>query len=157
MTVLLTIFSLLWSMVNPHNQPQSHLVSPKVPCWVHYSLQFTLTISLMYSSVMVLYSIALYADAVMLFPIINSSGDFCAVRGDIDKINDWSMINSLALNREKCKYMTVSCRRAPSVPLDLLPLLVETALWNRWIHLDISVSYYGAISPGGGTYPSYLF
>ena len=53
-------------------------------------------------------SIALYADDVLLFRIINSPDDFIAVQEDIDKINEWSVTNSLTLNKAKCKYMSIS-------------------------------------------------
>ena len=51
-------------------------------------------------------STSLYADDVLLF----------ALQEDIDKIGSWSNTNFLTLNRAKCKYMTISRRKAPSVP-----------------------------------------
>ena len=53
--------------------------------------------------------LTLYADDVLLFRTINSSDDFAALQQDIDKVASWSCTNSLALNRDKCKYMVVSC------------------------------------------------
>ena len=68
-------------------------------------------------------SIALYADDVLLFRIINSPDDFIAVQEDIDKINEWSVTNSLTLNKAKCEYMSISRKRSPSTPIS--PLLLE--------------------------------
>ena len=48
--------------------------------------------------------IALYADDVLLFCIINSHQEFLALQEDIDKVGRWSCANYLTLNRAKCKY-----------------------------------------------------
>ena len=67
--------------------------------------------------------LALYADDVLLFRLINSSEDFAALQNDIDKVGLWSCNNYLKLNQAKCKYMIVSRKRIPSVPSS--PLLLE--------------------------------
>ena len=59
----------------------------------------------------------------MLFRLINSSEDFVALKGDIDKVGLWSCTNFLKLNQAKCKYMIISRKRIPSVPSS--PLLLE--------------------------------
>ena len=67
--------------------------------------------------------LALYADDILLFCLINSSEDFVALQDDIDKVGLWSCTNYLKLNQAKCKYMIVSRKRIPSVPSS--PLLLE--------------------------------
>ena len=47
--------------------------------------------------------ITLYADDVLLFRVINSPEDFDRLQNDIDKVGNWSSINFLTLNRDKCK------------------------------------------------------
>ena len=69
--------------------------------------------------------LALYADDVLLFRLINSSEDFVALQDDIDKVGLWSCTNYLKLNQAKCKYMIVSCKRIPSVPSSSLLLEVH--------------------------------
>ena len=61
--------------------------------------------------------ITLYADDVLLFRVINSPEDFAKLQDDIDKVGNWSCTNYLTLNRDKCKYMIVSRRSTPSLPL----------------------------------------
>ena len=67
--------------------------------------------------------ITLYADDVLLFRVINSPEDFAKLQDDIDKVGNRSCTNHLTLNRDKCKYMTVSCRKTVSTPSS--PLLLE--------------------------------
>ena len=90
-------------------------------------------------------STSLYTDDVLLYRVINTSDDFVALQEDIDKIGSWSNTNFLTLNRAKCKYMTISRRKAPSVPQT--PLLLGGCSLER-IHLNILVSCYRTISPG---------
>ena len=59
----------------------------------------------------------------LLFRTINSLDDFAALQEDVDKVASWSCTNFLALNRDKCKYMVVSCRRTASIPSQ--PLLLD--------------------------------
>ena len=49
--------------------------------------------------------LALYADDVLLFRLINSSEHFVALQDDIDKVGLWSCTNYLKLNQAKCKYI----------------------------------------------------
>ena len=65
----------------------------------------------------------MYADDVLLFRIINSPEDFDRLQNDIDEVGNWSSINFLTLNRDKCKYMIVSRRKTVSTPSS--PLLLE--------------------------------
>ena len=67
--------------------------------------------------------ITLYADDVLLFRVINSPEDFDRLQNDIDEVGNWSSINFLTLNRDKCKYMIVSHRKTVSTPSS--PLLLE--------------------------------
>ena len=67
--------------------------------------------------------ITLYADDVLLFRVINSPEDFDRLQNDIDEVGNWSSINFLTLNRDKCKYMIVSRRKTVSTPSS--PLLLE--------------------------------
>ena len=67
--------------------------------------------------------ITLYADYVLLFRVINSPEDFDRLQIDIDAVGNWSSINFLTLNRDKCKYMIVSRRKTVSTPSS--PLLLE--------------------------------
>ena len=64
--------------------------------------------------------ITLYADDVLLFRVINSPEDFDRLQNDIDEVGNWSSINFLTLNRDKCKYMIVSRRKTVSTPSSLL-------------------------------------
>ena len=58
--------------------------------------------------------INLYTDDVLLFQFINSPEDFARLQDDIDKVGNWSRINFLTLNRDKCIYMIASRRKTPS-------------------------------------------
>ena len=49
--------------------------------------------------------------------------DFDRLQNDIDEVGNWSSINFLTLNRDKCKYMIVSRRKTVSTPSS--PLLLE--------------------------------
>ena len=67
--------------------------------------------------------LTLYADDILLFRTINSPNDSVTLQEDIYKVGSWYCPNFLTLNRAKCKYMIVSCRRTAST--QSLPLLLE--------------------------------
>ena len=87
--------------------------------------------------------ITLYADDVLLYRTISSPEDFVTLQEDINKVGNWSSSNFLTLNRAKCKFMTISCRRTVSSPptsllLDGHPLdKVET-----FKHLGVLLSHH---------------
>lgn len=131
-------------MANPHNRPQSCLVSLKALCQVHYSYNLYWW-SHWWIPVMAL---AWHCMQIMscCFELINSSEDFITVQGEIDTSNDRSTTTSLILNMAKCKRLHLYLYHH---------FCLKTALRNSCTHIDISVSSLDMISLGG-TYQSYL-
>ena len=74
--------------------------------------------------------ITLYAYDVLLFRVINFPEDFARLQNDIDKVGNWSSINFLTLNRDKCKYTIVS--RGKLYLLHLHHFCLKAFLWNGW-------------------------
>ena len=75
--------------------------------------------------------ITLYADDVLLYRTITSPEDFVTLQEDIKKVGNWSSTNFLTLNRAKCKFVTISHRRAVSTPPTSLLLQPPTGqTWN---------------------------
>jgi len=62
----------------------------------------------------------LYADDLLLFHPIKSQEDYHHLQDDILTIEDWVNSNYLTFNPTKCKYMVVSRKRYPSVPVSLM-------------------------------------
>ena len=65
----------------------------------------------------------LYADNLLLYRLISSTADYCALRQDIADIEAWSLKNCLKFNVDKCKYMVMSRKKNPLVPT--LPFLLN--------------------------------
>ena len=64
--------------------------------------------------------VVLYADDLLLFRPIQSQEDYHQLQSDIVMIEYWVYSNYLTLNLTKCKYMVVSRKRCPSVPVRLM-------------------------------------
>jgi len=52
--------------------------------------------------------ISLYADDMLLFKTITSTGNYVELQEDIDTLNNWVTTNHLSFNTSKCKYMLIS-------------------------------------------------
>jgi len=63
--------------------------------------------------------ISLYADDMLLFKTIISTGDYVELQKDVDTLNNWVTTNHLSFNTSKCKYMLIS--RKKYIHLILLP------------------------------------
>jgi len=62
----------------------------------------------------------LYAEDLLLFCPTKIQEDYHHLQDDILTIEDWVNSNYLTLNPTKCKYMVVSRKRYPSVPVSLM-------------------------------------
>ena len=67
-------------------------------------------------------SLLLYADDVVLYRPIYCQEDYNSLRNDVDSLCDWTSSAFLYLNAAKCKYMLISRKKQPIVPLT--PILV---------------------------------
>ena len=67
--------------------------------------------------------INLFADDVLLYHVITSAADYSILQDMICRIEQWSSTNYLYLHPSKCKYMTVSRKKSPSLPTEPLQLL----------------------------------
>ena len=64
--------------------------------------------------------ISLYADDMLLFKTITSTGDYVELQKDVDTLNNWVTTNHLSFNTSKCKYMLISRKKYPSHPPTLV-------------------------------------
>ena len=60
---------------------------------------------------------SLYADDLMLYRPIYSATDYYLLQMDIDNLCVWSDDNLLKFNGRKYKYMIISRRKQPSLPV----------------------------------------
>ena len=58
--------------------------------------------------------LVLYADDVLIYSAVSCLSDYQLLQGDIDAICDWSTVQHLTLNPQKCKFMTISRKKGPS-------------------------------------------
>ena len=58
--------------------------------------------------------LVLYADDVLIYSAVSCPSDYQLLQGDIDAICDWSTVQYLTLNPQKCKFMTISRKKGPS-------------------------------------------
>ena len=61
-------------------------------------------------------TIVLYADDMVLYRPIYSYEDYWLLQQDINAIATWIADNHLQFNTSKCKYMTISQKRAKELP-----------------------------------------
>ena len=66
--------------------------------------------------------LVLYADDVLIYSPISCYTDYQLLQGDINAISDWSAEQHLSLNPQKCKLMTISRKRKPTVTPTTLKL-----------------------------------
>ena len=71
--------------------------------------------------------------------------DFAKPQDDIE-VGNWTCTKHLTLNRDKCKYMIVSCRK--TVSSHHHHFCLKAILWNRWKCSIIQVFSYHMISLG---------
>ena len=67
-------------------------------------------------------SLVIYADDILLYRPIRTSGDYSALQDDIDALSNWATQNAMTFNATKCKHMTISRKRnrhTPAPPLSL--------------------------------------
>ena len=72
-------------------------------------------------------SLLLYADDIVLYRPIYCQEDYNSLRNDVDLLCDWTSSAFLNLNAAKCKYMVISRKKQPIVPLTPI-LIVEMLL-----------------------------
>ena len=126
--------------------PLSHyqlcLVFHKDPCWCLYCSLPTLTMS---QIILSNGSLLLYADDIVLYRPIYCQEDYNSLRNDVDSLCDWTSSAFLNLNAAKCKYMVISRKKQPIVPLT--PILVCANVLERvnsfkylgvWITKDLT-------------------
>ena len=70
-----------------------------------------------------------FADDVCIYRPIYSRDDYTLVQEDIAAIERWSDENFLTLNPQKCKYMLISRKKAPTAPA--IPLLLHNLVLNE--------------------------
>ena len=73
--------------------------------------------------------INLFADDVLLYHIITSASDYSILQDMIYRIEQWSSTNYSCLHPSKCKYMTVSRKKCPTLPTEPLQLLGSEMEW----------------------------
>ena len=92
-------------------------------------------------------SLLLYADDIVLYHPIYCQEDYNSLRNDVDSLCDWTSSAFLYLNAAKCKYMVISRKKQPIVPLT--PILVCGNVLERvnsfkylgvWITKDLTWS-----------------
>ena len=64
-------------------------------------------------------TMVLYADDMVLYRPIYSYEDYWLLQQDINAIAMWIANNHLQFNASKCKYMTISQKRAKELPLTI--------------------------------------
>ena len=74
-------------------------------------------------------TMSLYADDLMLYRPIQSATDYHFLQMDIDNLCVWSDDNLLKFNSRKCKYIIISRRKQPSLPVT--PLNIKTHLYGE--------------------------
>ena len=67
-------------------------------------------------------SLLLYADDIVLHHPIYCQEDYNSLQNDVNSLCDWTSSASLNLNAAKCKYMVISRKKQPIVPLT--PVLI---------------------------------
>ena len=101
-----------------------YLEYPKAP-WVD-PLLFLIYIDGVESVTLSDGTIVLYADDMVLYRPIYSYEDYWLLQQDINAIAMWIVNNHLQFNTSKCKYMTISRKRAkesaPTINLNGIPL-----------------------------------
>ena len=81
----------------------------------------------------------LFADDVLLYQIVTCAADFVVLQEVIACIEQWSTDNYLDFNTSKCKYMIVSRKRNPPVPV------VPLKLFNSTLDRVDSYKYLGVL------------
>ena len=74
-------------------------------------------------------TMSLYADDLVLYRPIHSATDYHLLQIDIDNICVWSDDNLLKFNGRKCKYMIITRRKQPSLPVT--PLKIKQTFLER--------------------------
>ena len=64
-------------------------------------------------------NLSLYADDILLYRRIQNIEDFAFLQNDVTKLCSWTNDNLLDFNAIKCKYMLISKRREPILPVVL--------------------------------------
>ena len=92
-------------------------------------------------------SLTLYADDLVLYRPVRGPSDYRLLQEDIDAISLWTSTNYLSLNPSKCKYMIISRKRQPPIPVTNLKVNcsdIERVSTFRylgvWISSDLSWS-----------------
>ena len=68
-------------------------------------------------------NVNLFADDILLYHLITDAMDYAVLQEAITLLEDWSITNHLNFNISKCKYMIISRKNSPSLPLNQLYLL----------------------------------
>ena len=78
-------------------------------------------------------SLVIYADDILLYRLIRTSGDYSALQDDIDALSNWATQNAMTFNATKYKHMTIS--RIVILQLHLYPSM--EALLRMYQRLSI--------------------
>ena len=65
-------------------------------------------------------SLTLYTDDLVLYRPVCGPSDYQLLQQDIDAISLWTSTNYLSLNPSKCKYMIISRKHQPPIPVNSL-------------------------------------
>ena len=74
-------------------------------------------------------TMSIYSDDLVLYRPIHSATDYHLLQIDIDNICVWSDDNHLKFNGRKCKYMIITRRKQPSLPVT--PLKIKQTCLER--------------------------
>ena len=58
-----------------------------------------------------------FADDILLYQIVTNAHDYVILQEAITVLIEWSITTCLTFSLPKCKYMIISCKRAPTLPL----------------------------------------
>ena len=64
-------------------------------------------------------SINIFADDMLLYSVIENAESFKHVQAGVNAVNDWVSANHLSLNYLKCKFMIISHKRSPILPVNI--------------------------------------
>ena len=58
----------------------------------------------------------LFADDTLVYRPISNVQDMHILQNDLDKLNEWCIINKMRINEKKTKVMRITCSRQPGIP-----------------------------------------
>ena len=85
--------------------------------------------------------LVLYADDILLYHPIHTTGDYSIIQADIDALSRWATLNYMTFNTDKCKVMTITRKRnrkTPATPLSLNRCILTEVRTFKYLGILIS-------------------